>query len=57
MQATGFLENVEERPSEVNPSHLQTSNASPLVSKERPIALNDIGFEENNDVIHMGKYG
>ena len=57
MQGTGFLENVEERPSEANPSRLQTSNASPLVSKERPIALNDIGFEDNNDVIHMGKYG
>ena len=25
--------------------------------QERPVALNDIGFEQNDDIINMGKYG
>ena len=56
---TGFLENVEERPSEVNPSVFQASLvASPINMGNKPhgIRLNDIGLEENDDVIVMGKF-
>jgi len=55
------LENVEERPSEVNPSVFQTSRAASPINmgmgnKPHGIRLNDIGLEENDDVIVMGKF-